>query len=328
VTICEHDAATEALPGSGEGLAHLFARWVSGGRDDPGHCEQYNKCALLIVNEIGTLAALSARTGSTLGAELRKAWMGQALGFHNADKSKRLHVAQHAYRLNMIICSQPGNADALLADAVSGTPQRVVWCSVVDPDVQRRPSEPPDPFAWKIPNLPAGARAIVPVCETAANAIRDARYERARGNTAAALDGHALFLRERLATKLGLLDGIVGVTDDNWHWAGEIMRLSDATREAAQAAVARQAAVTNRARGRAAGMRAEASDELRRERAEARIGRRLTARLADRWVPRREIRKWFSTDDRALAMDVLADLVRKGSVAVETRGKGRCYRCR
>jgi hypothetical protein len=75
----------EINPGSGEGLAHMFGRRKPGGEIEPVY-----ESVLMTVAEIGTLAALGARSGSTLLPELRKAWMGESLGFWNANPAKRI----------------------------------------------------------------------------------------------------------------------------------------------------------------------------------------------------------------------------------------------
>ena len=81
-------------PGSGEGLAHLFMS-RSRGRDP----EQHTAAVILSAAEIDTLAALKNRQASTLFPELRKAWMGEPLGFAYVDPAKRLIVPRHSYRL-------------------------------------------------------------------------------------------------------------------------------------------------------------------------------------------------------------------------------------
>ena len=62
--------------------------------------------------EVDTLAALHRRQASTLLPELRKAWMGDALGFAYVDKEKRLTLARHSYRLCLVVGIQPERAAA------------------------------------------------------------------------------------------------------------------------------------------------------------------------------------------------------------------------
>lgn len=71
-------------PGSGEGVAHAYARSTRNGQEEIG------TAILLNAAEIYTIAALRARRGSTLLPELRKAYMGVPLGFLYADPTKRL----------------------------------------------------------------------------------------------------------------------------------------------------------------------------------------------------------------------------------------------
>jgi hypothetical protein len=90
-------------PGSGEGIAHLFATYNT--RDE--RVEQHTASVILSAAEVNTLAALNSRQASTLLPELRKAWTGEPLGFAYVDPKKRLNLGRHRYRLGLIVGVQP-----------------------------------------------------------------------------------------------------------------------------------------------------------------------------------------------------------------------------
>src|SRR5689334_10241859 len=128
--------------GSGEGLPHLFVTgsYVSETNEETKKTfrrwvvRHHSTRALLSVPEVDTIAALSARSGATLEAELRKAYMGEPLGFQYASQEKRLPVGRHSYRLAMIVGVQPARAAPLLDNIDGGTPQRYLWLPTSDPN--------------------------------------------------------------------------------------------------------------------------------------------------------------------------------------------------
>src|SRR5204862_283443 len=86
--------------------------------------------------------------------ELRKAWMGERLGFGWANAEKAVVVMGHRYRMTMVVGVQPGRGGALLQDADGGTPQRFIWLPTTDPDAPDEPPEEPEPLrlpAWPRP---------------------------------------------------------------------------------------------------------------------------------------------------------------------------------
>lgn len=96
-------AAADLLPlplrtariASGEAIAHVYKErqrkevvW----RDD-------THAALITVPEIDRLAGQHARQGSTILADLRSAWSGEALGQVAADATRSITLEAHQYRL-------------------------------------------------------------------------------------------------------------------------------------------------------------------------------------------------------------------------------------
>jgi hypothetical protein len=108
-------------PGSGEGIGHLFLGWDKTDKE----LKQHTVATILSAAEIDTLSALKSRQASTLFPELRKAWMGEPLGFAYVDKEKRLTVPRHSYRLCLITGIQPANAAPILRAVSDQTRQHV-----------------------------------------------------------------------------------------------------------------------------------------------------------------------------------------------------------
>ena len=86
-----------ATPGSGEGIPKQYAYKKKD--------EQVNlrNAVMFTVGEVDAFAALAGRSGSTLMPELRKAWMGERLGFGWATAEKAVVVMSHRYRMTMVV---------------------------------------------------------------------------------------------------------------------------------------------------------------------------------------------------------------------------------
>lgn len=305
--------------GSGEGLAHLFMARVK------GRLEQHTHAVLASVPEVDTLAALTERQGATIRPELRKAWMGERLGFAYADPAKRLPLPAHAYRLCMVVGVQPARAAGLLDDRDGGTPQRFVWLPATDPDAPDVPPAEPEPWPWRNPAASAwhaarpGDRQRVTVCATAREAVDAAHLARARGD-GDALDGHALLCRLKVAAALGLLDSRVEVADEDWQLAGTVMAISNATRAGVVAELQRATRERNRARGEAEGERAVVVAERVEDDAIKKVSRRVTRLLGQTgdWTTRTVLRGAVAGRDRQHFDSAIERLTDAGLVEVET----------
>ncbi|MCP2324925.1 hypothetical protein HDA40_003432 [Hamadaea flava] len=263
--------------GSGEGLAHLYARRTKEGLD------RHATAMLLDVAEVDTLAAVADRRGATLLPELRRAWSGEALGFSYADPNKRLPIAAHSYRLTMIVGIQPARATGLFNDADGGTPQRFLWVPATDPDAPEQPPPEPKSLTWKAPTWPMAdmeGRVVLDVCDEARQAIDAARLATLRGK-GAALDAHAPLARLKVAAVLGLLDERTGVSAEDWRLAGIIAAKSDQTREGVVAAMNRQAREQNRRRGELDGERQVVANARIEEDAIRRVCRFIKRKLTE-----------------------------------------------
>jgi hypothetical protein len=330
--------------GSGEGLAHLYAKRVK--EAGTSRVMMHTTSVLFDVPEVDTIAALSSRNSATILAELRKGWSGEALGFSYADPDKRLPIPEHTYRLCLTAGIQPKRAAALLDDSDGGTPQRFIWLPVIDPYAPQVAPEMPEPWEWKVP---AGAehqgwkidrsadsereeseRIEISVCETALRQTDAHRLSILRGESGIdEIDTHAMFSRLKIGAALGLMAGRLTLSDEDWELAGVIKGHSDRQRESVRHAIAEVARVRNLAQGRAEGERAAVASEIVESKALARVIRNVLRRLraADGWVASNELRKTsIASRDRALFEPALVELLASNEIAVSEVEGGLRYR--
>lgn len=214
--------------GSGEGLVKTYGRVRK--EDGRYHTELIRHSALFAVDEVDTIAGLGARLGSTLMPALRSMYSGETLGFGYADPTKAVLIPAHAYRAALWVGVQPGRARALLDEADGGTPQRFVWLPTTDPrigDIHLSEADFPAPLT--LPDRWGNTYATFTVPHAVTDIICDAHIARARG-IGDALDGHALFTREKVAAALAVLDGRDAMTLEDWELSGVVMTMSNRTR--------------------------------------------------------------------------------------------------
>jgi hypothetical protein len=317
---------TTASVGSGEGIAHLYARRVRATAADgkPG-VEQHTTAVLLSVPEIDTLAALGGRQGATLLPELRRAWSGEALGFSYADPEKRLPIAGHTYRLALVVGVQPARAGALLDDADGGTPQRLLWLPATDPHAPDLAPDEPAGLLWQLPTWPMAdfhsGKVVLPVCAAARTAVDAARLARLRGQPSD-LDGHALLAQLKTAAALALLDGHAEVTEGDWQLGAVVADVSQRTRDRIVAGLQHVDRERNRRRGEAEADRAVVVAEKVEDAAERRVARLLQRKLATagRWVTHADLRRMVAGRDRSYFDSAVDRIVASGAVEIESLG--------
>lgn len=124
--------------GTGEGINRTYAFSKRDTTTGQFETKWLTDTALFGCRDIATLAALGTRQGATLIPELLKAFMGEELGFANADKERRVILPMHSYRLCLSAGVQPENGEVLLNPQAmrDGWPQRITW-SPVRPGVVR-----------------------------------------------------------------------------------------------------------------------------------------------------------------------------------------------
>ena len=308
------DQLFTTTPGSGEGLLHVYAT-----REKDGTLRRLRDRALFDVPEIDALTAVSTRQGATIMPLLRQAYSGEALGFAYADPGKRLRIRGHTYRCAMVVGVQPGRAAALLDDADGGTPQRFLWLPVTDPDAPPlRPAEP-QPRRIELPPATTSRRELK-VCHEAASVIEAAARRRLLGQADNALDGHALYTRLKVAAALSLLDERLDVNPEDWHLAGLLMAISDATRDGIQDELRQAAADRNLARADAEATRAVrvagAVEDAVTQRVALAVTRKLDKQPGD-WITGADLRRALASNQRRHLDEALEVLTTTGQVEVE-----------
>lgn len=303
--------------GSGEGMVEAYRK----PRDkETGEPEGVHESIMFTADEIGTLAALTGRNGSTLMGMLRSAFTGATLGF-STKSSNGFHLLARSYRMTLVVGVQPARAGAILDDHGAGTPQRFMWFPATD---ERITAEPPvfpgvglgTPYAsdkWRY-----GAELQIPA--EARNAILAARAKAVRGE-GDPLDSHALFMREKFAYALAVLDGRDDMTSQDWELSGIAMKVSDHTRAWVQKLRERADHEEAVQLGRVQGVRRAAADDeqahqvsQRRNRIARGIVEKLTAAGTD-GLTTSALSQSFASRDRGLVESVLPRLVDDGHVA-------------
>jgi hypothetical protein len=246
-------AAIVAKSGGGKGAANAVANQlvpgdinIRGAGSGEGMVEAYNRRAepedhitaiLFSVDEVDSLASMQARAGQTTMSVIRSGFSGETLGYTYRGRSTE-KVEAHTYRMTMTVSVQPERAGGLFADSAGGTPQRFMWFPGRDKRITANtPQWPTDP-AGQPRRLPTIDPKKLPhngiqIPAEAEQTIRQAREDSMRGNDDA-LDGHALYCREKFAYALALFDGRTNINDDDWKLSGIAANVSDWCRLRAQ----------------------------------------------------------------------------------------------
>lgn len=250
----------ERQVGTGEGLLHAFGKKT---KETGERTFIHTRRVLFSVPEVDVLSKLMTRNGATLGPVLRSAWSGETLGFGNANPQNSLEIPKHGYRFAMTVGIQPGRGDALLNDdeVAGGTPQRFVWFNGVDPDPDMAAKDPEERIKFDVPDEKGEGFIEITTDDVVRDDIRRARMMNLRGDKDA-IDGHAMFSREKLAAAMALLDGRKHIDAEDWRLAGMVMRTSDAVRASVGVELAKKAKERSIAQGKAAGVVEVAKDRV------------------------------------------------------------------
>ncbi|WP_329411929.1 toprim domain-containing protein [Nocardia vinacea] len=325
-----HDIPVMPLnPGTGEGLAKAFIR------EDENTGEKTTR-ALLSINEIRTLESLMGRQGATLDSQLLQVFSGESLGFNNASKLTTSVVAEHSYRLCVIVGVQPENAGSLLSAAKDGLPQRFMWAPVEDPY-----APPPKPIAEDGDGTAAlpviephkvqitsykAEDVIMTVPAKVVNKIRMDRHLRITGAEDAPLDSHRNLMQLKVAAALMILDGRCNqgtllITAEDWRLAGSILNESDRVRSRMGRILAERTRSANRARALATAER----DEIIGDRKFQRASDRILYWLGKGPLPRPDLNRKLKVDIRDYFDSAIAELIERGTVSESTIGRKTVY---
>ena len=245
------DAFTPLTPGSGEALSALFkeSRTVKVDGRSVTVQEYIRRAAWVTFHEVDQLTAIKSRVGSTATAEIRKAWSGEPLGTLTKVKANQLMVEAHTYRVVIVVAAQPGRCGPLLEEEAGGTPQRVLWLSADDPDMELR-DEQPSTLDVTLPDFHAGISSPGPRYFTVDPAVRqEIRQDRVAGKWKGTVDSHRNLVRLKVAAAGAVLHGSIDIAPEIWEWAGAVVLHSVRVRESVteELAKAAQEASTQRA---------------------------------------------------------------------------------
>jgi hypothetical protein len=318
------DGAIDDIPefpiGSGEGIARTFTE----------NGAETVHTAILSTPEVDTLAALFGRQGATLEGELRKVWMGEQLGFTNAQQKTRTNVPRLSYRAGLIVGVQPLRAGALLRGADGGTPQRFVWMPVLDADMpeQRPPDVTPRAVTlkkWAAPST--GQQFVVLDVPEAARADIDAHQVALHCGDPSVdpLGGHALLSRLKIAAALMVLDARQTVSDEDWKLAGRIMAVSDSTRAYVQRTIADRDRRDRTARALADAEHDGIVADSKVSRCKRAILKRL-AKIGDgEQISHSELRRDLTSEQRDYFGAAIAELIDEGRATKAESNRGVAY---
>jgi hypothetical protein len=202
--------------------------------------QDHIEAILFSVDEVDSLASMQARSGQTTMSVIRSGFSGETLGYTYRGRSTE-KVEAHTYRMTMTVSVQPERASGLFADSAGGTPQRFMWFPGRDKRITANTPQWPTDTAAQPRRLPPIDNRKLPhngiqIPAEAEQTIRQAREDSMRGNDDA-LDGHALYCREKFAYALALFDGRTYIDSDDWKLSGIAANVSDWCRLRAQNAL-------------------------------------------------------------------------------------------
>lgn len=303
--------------GSGEGIVDAY---VKPANKETGEPKGLYESVMFWADEIDNMRTLGARTGSTLTSILRSGFSGQTLGFSNRTASN-LHLEEQTYRMTLAVNVQAARAGALMDDIHGGTLQRFMWFPAGDPRIT--PEVPLMPGALKLPSHSAWLYPReLSVPYEAVELIRDEHARRNR-EEADVLDGHALFVREKFAYALAVLDGRDQMTSEDWRLSGIASRVSDHTRNWVTEQLKQSTEDEASERGRLQGVSAVAADEEKTYRGTQRLNRigswALKKIASHKGISPRDLNHASVSRDRPYLPAALEMLQRSGLVKQDDR---------
>lgn len=326
--------------GTGEGINRTYAHTERDKHTGQVVTRWHTDRALFGCRDIATLAALTSRQGSTLAPELLKAYMGEELGFANAEKDRRVILPMHTYRLCMSAGVQPDNAAVLLNDQAlrDGVPQRFIW-TPVRPGIARprrnADAEAVEPLTVPVPTFgidpmqvnqvseaeddasafdPA-TRPLVPIGVAASIAQRIIDADAAKdldpfGRSADPLAGHRLLAQLKLGAALAVLHNRTDVGPEDWQRAERLIEVSSAVVRVVTAESESAAERDAVRRGQIDGHRLAASDDTRTAVALRTVMERIVRYLAKQtdWVSHGAVHSSLTSKQRGHFADAVAAL--------------------
>ena len=234
VPIVRKDIVDPILPSSGEGLIEAFMGWVEEEGPDGKKTKerrQTKTAGFAWVDEGQGLLAQSDRSGSTIMETIRSGWTGGDLGQHNASEDRKRWLKEHKYRLSLMVGFQLAYAAHLIGDGEGGTPQRFTFALATDPTLD---PDRPDHGPLNLVHHPNVGERDIEVEASIIRGVKERRTGRSRGTVVVGpLDTHIDLRKLKLAAALGILDGRLSITTEDWELAGVIDTTSCAVRSLA-----------------------------------------------------------------------------------------------
>ncbi|WP_193046817.1 hypothetical protein [Mycolicibacterium baixiangningiae] len=297
--------------GSGQGIAELFKE-----QKNP---EDRITRALITVSEIDHLAALNAGQGNNTRAALKAALTGDRLGSKGASSATTRSVPADSYRLSLSISAQFGHTAVLMDDVTGGTPQRLLWASVTDPDMPDDPG--PTPVRVLDTAVPSwassGAQVLMQYGPPEIREYINAGLLANGRGIGEALDGHRTLARLKVAAALAILDHRMVVSAGDWELSEVIMDKSDATRNSVLE-YDRHAA---RAKVKERAMSRVTFDEMIDDRHATTVRSRILRLLATGSMSRSELRRAMGKQHYREAFDAVLPHLEKISQVVVIPGE-------
>lgn len=299
-------------PSSGQGISGQYQKL------NKGDMEPIRWNALAMVEESDSIAALTSNKGNTLSSELRKAAMGEDLGFGNIGDTKT-NLTEGTYRFVLLMCMQPELAGWLLSDAYGGLPQRFLWACVRD---DRDIDGLVPPARWTV-TLPDIARLdaynrpkekhFMTITPRITEEVRAARkYRKKNGDSPERFDGHAILLRMKVAAAIAIMNERLDIDDKDWHLAEMLTKSSDAARTWVQDiltdAEAKEDETAGMRRGRV-NHHAKAVEVDESEATKARCAKRVLDILKAGPIRGRDLRSKVTASQRPVLDDITTRLV-------------------
>ena len=300
--------------GSGEGMIEAYNR-----KADP---QDHVTAILFSVDEVDSIASMQARAGQTTMSVIRSGFSGENLGYSYRGRASE-KVEDHSYRMTIIVSVQPERAGGLFADSSGGTPQRFQWFPGRDKRIQvDRPSWPTDTSgrhrvlpSVNIRNLPYSGMTIPPEAEAL---ILQVRADSNSGGNDNALDGHAVYCREKFAYALAIMDGRTEMNSDDWKLSGIAQDVSDWCRLRAQNTLAAAEKSMAAERGRIRGIESYEAEIARSVMATDDInlgdGYDLAIRPPRDRMDKKKLKKLAASRDRVKVVEAMLSGVEAGLI--------------
>lgn len=292
--------------GSGEAIAEMYARSAAGSDDaDTDGLAWHARALMFGFDEVGRLAAMKGRTGSTVLEYVKTALTGDRLGRRLAGRGG-VELPSDSYRFVCSINAQPRRSGVLLnADEVAGgLPGRLAWFSTTNRDA-RADFNPTPVEPWVVKSIAwEGISHIraTPAMDAAHAEDRFSSHEGTRDD----IDGHRMLTRAKIAVALMRLDGRVHLSDADWELSEVVMKHSDTTRATAQLALDRAEREEATERGKREGIRLAVADDERGKRILATTRAKAREVMAASGNP--AALRHYSTAQREVLGIVLAEL--------------------